>query len=89
MLEVGAVDIFQLFLMEPPKAQRVEGCQDHRLLVVALDLLHLAPLSRLLHRLDFRVCDECLVSLVEPGVVWHLEFGVGLRRVHRHGLRWL
>jgi hypothetical protein len=55
--------------------------------VVALELLHLAPLSCLLHRPDFRVCDECLVSLVEPGVVWHLEFGVRLRRGHRHGLR--
>jgi hypothetical protein len=48
---------------------RVEGGQYRRLLMVALELLLLAPLSRLLHHLGFCVCYERLVPLVELGVV--------------------
>jgi hypothetical protein len=80
--------------MEPSEALRAQGGQDCHLLLVALELLLLAPLSRMLRRLGFRVCYECLVPLVKLGVVRvievevrQLELGGRLRWVHYHGLQ--
>jgi hypothetical protein len=42
IIEVGVVDILQLFLLQSPKALRVEGGQDCSMLRVAVERLLLA-----------------------------------------------
>jgi hypothetical protein len=66
VLEVGIVDVLELFLLQP-EALRVEGDKDRRLLRITVDLLLLAPLPYLLRRLGFYVCYERLL-LIELGV---------------------
>jgi hypothetical protein len=52
MLEVGIIDLLHLFFTKLPEALHVEGGQDRHLLLVAAELLFIAPLCRLLHRLE-------------------------------------
>jgi hypothetical protein len=56
VLEVGIIDVLELFLLQPPEALRVEGGRDCRLLRITVELLLLTPLRHLLRCLNFCVC---------------------------------
>jgi hypothetical protein len=87
-LEHCGVGLLEDLLLDPLVALRVEGGQDHHLLLGV-------PLRLLLH-ICLRVCYECCIPLVELEVVREviqvevrqLELVVGLWRGHGLWLRW-